>query len=472
MKNAQPLPDTPDGNRRLFRIEAIAALTLWCYLASIIVALAISRSSATILFLTQHDVHSLGMIYIFVAIAVSLVLYVLSQLSQRISQESLVLGTTVAIVLVTFLFFSLKTSLMGGLWLKKVSIFHGLLYLFVETCAVVSTLQFWTLSNTLFNWTQARRWYPFITTGGIIGSMVGGWITQQFSMDSPLQMIWVLVYVAPIIAGSVFILRYCRLQMPPERINLPKQNLSPVTENRLLSRPFKLHDQNPQQQNVDMRKWLKVSRNLSCVVFLTVFTTTLSDFYFKYFAGLHYADDFNGMSRFFGNYYIAVGITTLSFQTFITPLLLRFGNAFIGLTIMPLALLMGTLANLFSPSLLFALILKLIDSGLSHSVYRNCRELLFTPLPNSLVGSFKTLAEGMAGRLGLFCCGTTLLLFSSTLSGNYILIAIGISTIAWMIALHRLWLTYRHELPELWDTQPRENTPQTNSDLHPEATGG
>ena len=189
---------------------------------------------------------------------------------------------------------------------------------------------------------------------------------------------------------------------------------------------------------------------------MTVFTTTLIDFYFKFFADHQYRGDLGKLAGFFGNFYLAVGLTTLVVQLCITPLVVNKATPFTGLTLMPVLLGLAAILNFANPALWPATLLKLLDSALAHSLDRSCREMLYTPLPPRWTGSLKALADGMAGRVGLIVAGAFLWVSAPLVDPRQILVAIAGCLVIWLGAVATLRRTYQRGLPEMWERPAHE----------------
>jgi ATP/ADP translocase len=181
---------------------------------------------------------------------------------------------------------------------------------------------------------------------------------------------------------------------------------------------------------------------------LMVFSTTLVDFYYKTYADHRYGGDVEELTTFFGGFYFWVGIATLAAQMVLTPFVLRRATAFDGLLVSPVALAAGALLNLLIPGLWSAAIFKLTDSVLSHSVYRSCQEILYTPLPTSWVERFKSISDGVWGRYGLLLAGLMLMAIAPALErfGSHWLLPVAvISMVAWGLAVGHLRKAYRRQ---------------------------
>jgi ATP/ADP translocase len=180
---------------------------------------------------------------------------------------------------------------------------------------------------------------------------------------------------------------------------------------------------------------LQLVGKLSLLTFFTAFTTNLIDFYFKTYADQQFHGDVAYLTQFFGNFYLLVGCTSLATQLLVTPVIVRRASVFGGLALMPAALSACTGLNMLGATLIRATLLKLFDSGFSHSVYRSCSEMLYTRLPPNLTGEVKLVSEGVAGRAGLMMSGLVLFLLAPVLTTRRTLALIAVLLGCWLAAL-------------------------------------
>ena len=83
-----------------------------------------------------------------------------------------------------------------------IDLLYPVLYILKSQFAVLLAYLFWNLANDLFNTRQAKRLVPLITTGGIIGSLVGSFGTPMLAkLVSPDNLL--LLFAAFSIAGAV-----------------------------------------------------------------------------------------------------------------------------------------------------------------------------------------------------------------------------------------------------------------------------
>src|SRR5579884_2722781 len=146
--------------------EGLPTFLLFAYLTLILALYIIQKSVRDALFLDQYGAMRLPYLYIGVAVLIAIVVALYVRLSARVSQITLISGTLVAFMA-------------GGalLWWTSQLHWHGLsiiYYLWANTSGIILTAQVWTLATSMFPTSQARRMFPIMCSGGILGSTLGG----------------------------------------------------------------------------------------------------------------------------------------------------------------------------------------------------------------------------------------------------------------------------------------------------------
>ncbi|QDU60898.1 TLC ATP/ADP transporter [Planctomycetes bacterium Pan216] len=438
-------------------IDWSVTLVLWSQLCLLIVTVVVGRSVAAAHFLSKFDRAGLACAYILVALGVAGLVAMTERLARSWSTFRLAM-TTLGISLLGGVVF------LGGMQVHDVaesSLFCGLLYLCVECFALLTTIQFWAGVNSIFAYGQARRLYVLVATGGIAGSVVGGTITTFVVSAQPGRAIGVIALLIPCQAALLAIFRSKSRRLRDEMTK---------SSHGWNEAPFPVPDQVTSAERRTSRSQLRrrLTQRFGWVALLMVFSTTLVDFHYKIQADRQFGGAVTELTSFFGGFYLLVGLLTLMVQVIVTPWLLRRVSPFGGLFASPATLGLLTILNMAMPGLALAALTKLVDSILSHSLYRSCQELLYTPLPTNWVRPVKATAEGVFGRYGLllaglFLMGTSLLvepLGESVLAGT-----IALSLLAWLGAVGSLRRALDHEVDRAGSGQPeRIDLPELATD--------
>lgn len=421
------------GQREPSRLEIAVALALWGRLFLLIVTLAMGRSIGTALFLNRFDSRGLAFNYILVGLTVAGLAGILDRVAKRRDA-----GRVSLVTLIGMLGFFLVAGNAFLYWAPEdYPIACALFYLAIEAFAFLTNVQFWAITNSVLSLEQATRLYVFVGTGGIVGSVVGGAITRWLANQKALlaESIFLIAAIAPL---QILFLLVFDVLSERLRSRQPKHrdawNFSASTDGDGLDDPQIV-------ARTSAPTYRRLVNAMGAVSLLMVFSTTLIDFYYKRAAERQFAGDLHHLTGFFGDFYLSVGAVTLFAQTVFTPWILRRGSAFAGLYANPALLVLFAGVNLLQPTLLAATLLKLGDSVMSHSVYRSCQEMLYTPLPTGWSARLKARADGVYGRYGLFLAGIFLTIYTSRFEGQYpsaLLPFTIVASLGWLVCLARV----------------------------------
>jgi AAA family ATP:ADP antiporter len=90
-------------------------------------------------------------------------------------------------------------------------------------------------------------------------------------------------------------------------------------------------------------------------------------------------------TAFLSTFLSALGVVALLINLILTPLIHKKLGVIFGLTAQPAFLMIGVLVYFFSPAVWSGALLKISDRGLSYSVNRASKELLYVPLDPKLI---------------------------------------------------------------------------------------
>lgn len=164
--------------RKLFDIregELTRALLMFAYIFLIIASLLIVKPVRNSLFLTKFGVAQLPYVFILVAFSAAFVIHIYSKFAQKVRLNFLILNTTFICIACFLIFWFLLHNDYQGSW------FLYVFYVWVAIFGVISTSQFWLLSNYVFNVREAKRLFGFIGAGAISGGIFGGYMTNYLA---------------------------------------------------------------------------------------------------------------------------------------------------------------------------------------------------------------------------------------------------------------------------------------------------
>ncbi|MCC7414429.1 MAG: ATP translocase [Gammaproteobacteria bacterium] len=233
-------------------------------------------------------------------------------------------------------------------------------YVFVDIFSVVLVEQFWSLANTIYTTREGRRWYGFVATGGLLGGVVGGVTAAAILHYTTLETVDLLPVSAAIL-GLVLVLNQGLARM---RI---------YTEAAAVSGP-----------GAATGGWqaLAGSRYLFLIAAILLFAQLCQPIVeFQFIKAVEAAyTRLDERTAFISTFFSQMGLFSIAVNLVITPLLLRHFGVLAGLVAQPLTLAMTSLFYFAQPTLVMASVMKIADRGLSYSINRASKELLYIPI--------------------------------------------------------------------------------------------
>ncbi len=366
MCNRLSADNSPDLSRVFLR-----SILLFANFFLIIMALYHLKPASRSLILESHGSSALPYIWIGSALSLLIIISIYHHILNRFGRLQVVLGTclTFCIFLILFRLMLISTGKFAPV----------AFYIFVDILGVILVEQFWSLANSVYSTEEGKRWYGIVGTGGLIGGMVGGGIAAMIVSFTPLQTPDLLL-VAVLIIAATFALTikmarmglYIQAEIHAAKINshggwqalfqshylvliagalLIAQLVSPLVEYQFLRMIEGLYPDREERTAV-----------------LSVFFSILS-----------------GVS-------IAVNLV-------LTPLVLRYVGVLAGLLTQPLILATATYGFLSYPGLLSAATMKISDRGLSYSINRAAKELLYIPVDPTIIYQAKAWIDMFGYRI-------------------------------------------------------------------------
>jgi ATP:ADP antiporter, AAA family len=310
--------------------------------------------------------------YIWIAVAISMGIFisVYHQLVSRFNRQNVVLASTLVfgITLLLFRFWFLFSD-------KIATIFF---YVFVDILGVVLVEQFWSLVNSVYSTREGKSWYGLVGTGGLLGGVAGGGVSALLLHYTPLKthdllisaaITLFLIFTLTVIMGRFGL--FCEVDgKEAEPVPDPGHR---VTYKRYL---------------VLIAGMLLMSQLLSPVI----------DYIFMNRVEFTYTN-VDARTTFLSLFFSLLSIVSIAVNLIITPLVNRFFGPVAGLTAQPLAIVVFSILFLATPTLFFAGATKIGDRGLSYSINRACKELLYVPIGSLLIYRAKAWIDMLGYRL-------------------------------------------------------------------------
>ncbi|MBI4164620.1 MAG: HEAT repeat domain-containing protein [Acidobacteria bacterium] len=355
------------------------------------------RTSRDALFLVYFGVQYLP--YMYFANAVSLILCSLAYttLVDRIERGRF-LGAT-SLLFVGILVASRVVLLGHPHW------FFPVLYILAQVIWYFTLMQFWTFVGDLFDTRQAKRIFPFLAIGALLGMITVGLFAKRLVKllgTENLLMVWAgMLLTATLLAGYVY-LRYRTVKETGlhDAASLPKQ-IRP-SEWQKIRDGFREVGKEP------------LLRSMAGYILLMWTVYAVVDFCFSKTMRAKYPDP-NDLASFFGVFVGVQGFLCLAIQLFLTrPIISRLG---VGKTINfhPGFLIAGTAWMSVQYGYASVLTTKLGDASMLYTFSDSSYQLLYNPISPARRARVRGLIEGYIRPLSLAAAGGLILLGNSYL---------------------------------------------------------
>ncbi len=373
--------------------ERAKTLLMFFYFFLTIALVYILKPIRSSLFLEELGAQNLRYVYIGEGLFLFLVVAVYVQCAKRISRR--VLYPSV------LLFFIGNLIAFWGLFHFKLPFLSGLFYVWVASFTITMTTQFWTLANDIYNPMEAKRLFGLIISGGSLGGILGGLLTQQ-------AVRWIetrdLLLVAGVILGFCSFLSWLLSQELPkdDTYGAPSSPGDPRNQMHLA-----------QGMTGSVVKTFLSSRYLlmlAGLVIIAKMSSTIVDNQFNKMVELSVVGS-DERTAFFGGFMAALNTLSFVMQFFLTGFCLRYIGVGTSLWILPLGFAFASSVSFLQPVLMTALCLKLFDGSISYSIQQASKEVLFVPLPSDLRYRVKPIIDMLGFRA------------AKSLAGIYIVIA-------------------------------------------------
>ncbi|MDH3272377.1 MAG: HEAT repeat domain-containing protein [Gemmatimonadota bacterium] len=283
--------------------------------------------------------------------------------------------------------------------------------LYVWSGVIVSLIvvRFWTILATRFTVTQAKRVFPLIASGSVVGAIVGSGAARIVTAFLEPRHLVLAAAAAFFVASTAPAL----LDVGDGGGQRSRRwsGLGEVSRT-IWTRPYLLR--------------------MAGLVLLATVSFTLIDFVFKSVADeLVPADE---LGAFFASTYLAINVLSLVVQLLLVSWLLGHFGLVSAVVFVPAVLMVSTLGFVVAGGLTAAVVLKGADGGLRHSLYRTGTELLFVPLSERLRTQVKGVIDVVGQRGGQAVASILILMLLSTPAGVGTFGAIAcLTTVGWLL---------------------------------------
>ncbi|MEZ5542307.1 MAG: Npt1/Npt2 family nucleotide transporter [Pseudomonadota bacterium] len=396
----------------------------------IIAALYHLKPASRSLFITALGSDKLPYVWIATAVALGLIISLYHRLVARHARIHVVLGTCAVIITCLLLFY---LQLNRGGFVQAFAF-----YIFVDMLSVILVEQFWSLTNTIYDTRAGKRWYGLIATGGLLGGVAGGAMSNLFIARMQLDTTDLLLVAAAIIGV-----------------------LAALT---LLMGRFGLYAEHPGVRNhggLASGHWRDILRHrylflIALILLLAQMVEPLVEFQFMKVVEDSIADR-EARTAYLGGFFSVLSTVAIGINLLVTPLVHRWLGALGGLFAQPLAVLAGSFWYMTQATLQAGAFLKISDRGLSYSINRASKELLYIPIEPVLIFQAKAWIDMFGYRLFKVLGSVLILLLTQWLPWRigagelgWLVVAV---CLVWLLTLLRLGAEYRQVLARVLTTR-------------------
>jgi AAA family ATP:ADP antiporter len=418
----------PDCNGKyiILRKLGLRASLLFVNFFLIITALYQLKPASRSLFIEALGAARLPYVWIITALTMVVFIAYYHRLVARYSRFNVVLGTCLVISSLLVLF-RLLINFPG-------TIVAVCFYVFVDILSVVLVEQFWSLTNSIYTTREGKSWYGFVGTGGLVGGITGGGLSALLIQHTRLQTPDLLL-TAAVTIGIIFALTwvmgriglYCEVEQVVRVEAAGKAGWRVLGQSRYLML-------------------------IAAVLLLAQLVSPLIDYQFLNSVEASYPER-EARTAFISLFFSVMGFISVGINLVITPLIHRFFGTIVGLLVQPLMISLFSWAFLFQSTLFFGSAAKISDRGLSYSINRASKELLYIPIDPVIIYQAKAWIDMFGYRIFKVSGSLMILIFTQWLP-----IKLGLSQLSWItITICAAWIAIimvlRHEYHRVCESE-------------------
>jgi len=284
--------------------------------------------------------------------------------------------------------------------------FFPVLYVEAQVIWIFSLMQFWTFAGDLFDTRQAKRLFPLIAVGALLGMISVGLFCKQIISalgTENLLLIWAGLILVAVILGGITYRRYRKTDEAPKKDLLTAAAEVKPSEWQKIKDGFRDLGREP------------LLRSMAGYVFLLWTVFAIVDFCYSSTVRLRFQNDPNGLTTFFGRFVGVQGLSCLVVQLFLTRAVIdRLG---VGATINfhPAVLFLGTSWMSLRYGFSSVVSTKLADATMLYTFSDSSYQLLYNPVPPDRRPRVRGFMEGYIRPLSLAAAGALILVGNNLL---------------------------------------------------------
>src|SRR3989338_2837129 len=371
-----------------------ATLMFLCFAFSI-ATLYILKPIRSSLFLTAHGAENLRYAYVGEGLFLIFITFAYSKLSRWLVHKNVLFSVATGffvsnIVVFWFLF---KAGYLE--WLSYI------FYFWVAAYSITIVTQCWTLANDIFDPQEAKRLFGFIISGGSLGGIIGGLVTNQFAerlgTENLLLVVGGLLCMCIVLMNAAW--KYEHVQNAGDAAKKTSGS-SAVNE-----------------REESIWKVLFSSRYLILIMALVMIAKVASTIVDNQFNSVVETTIVakNARTAFFSGFMALLNGVSFVMQLIVASYVLRHLGIGISLLLLPIGLCLCSTATIFLPILAVAGAAKVYDGSFNYSINQLSKEILYLPIPSQIRYRVKPFIDMLAYRVSKTLAGLLIIVFAPLL---------------------------------------------------------
>ena len=360
-------------------------LMFFCF-SFTIATLYILKPVRSSLFLTTHGSENLRYAYVGEGIFLVFITSLYIKLSRWLKKKSTLFSVTIGFFILTIIAF---WALFKAGYVEWLAYFF---YIWVAAYSITIVTQCWALANDIFNPQEAKRLFGFIISGGSLGGIMGGLVTNRFAEK---------IGTANLLLLGALLLRCClifvRAILQHERIDHTERG---TPKEKPSSSTVFIGEKSTWNLFLSSRYLLLIA----ALVMIAKISSTIIDNQFNSVVESSIIEK-NARTAFFGGFLAFLNGVSFFLQLIFSSYALRRFGVGISLLLLPIGLAVGATTTIFFPILQVAAATKIYDGSLNYSINQLGKEILYLPIPGRIRYRVKPLIDMLAYRVSKSLAG-------------------------------------------------------------------
>jgi ATP:ADP antiporter, AAA family len=354
---------------------AIRGVSLFMNFFQIIFAYYMVKPASRSIYLEHFQADQLPYVWIASALLLGLLMPMYGRFVDKYDRRRIVMLSCQTFCLILLLFVVLFQT---GMNVAAVAV---LFYIFVDIMSVVLVEQFWSLANSSYATQTGSRWYGFVGSGGLLGGILGG-LGASWLITETLLTSFDLIYLSAFLLFTLGI--YASLLIRREIYKEQSKYVRPKGLYKALT-----------FQHIFSNRYVLL---ITATILLAQLIEPIVEYQFMSFVEQVYPER-ELRTAYLSTFLSMLGSFALVVNLLLTPLVLRYAGAIIGMMIQPATLFLTSGFFNINPGLNSGAAMKISDRGLSYSVNRSSKEMLYVPVDPKLIYRAKAWIDMFGYRL-------------------------------------------------------------------------